>query len=294
MKSKLTKLTVIIFFILILIKKDIIYITIYKTTLIWFKNIVPNLLPMFIISSLIVSSNLINNISNLLGKPFEYLFNINKSGVYVYLLSLISGSPSNAKYIKDLLDNNLITKDEQDKLLSFTMNYNPILILTLLSLYLPKKIAYKTLIIIIISNFITGIIIRNNNKSINNNILHIKKTNISIIIKDTIDTLLMILGTLIFFNLIINLLPINIPILKNILNGILEITTSLSNLRHINISLKLKTLLTIIYLSFSGLSIHTQIKSILPDTNYKILLKSRLICCIISLILWCLFVVRYI
>ena len=66
MKNKLTKLTIIIFFILILLKKDIMYITIYKTTITWFKNIVPNLLPMFIISSLIVSSNLIINICNIL------------------------------------------------------------------------------------------------------------------------------------------------------------------------------------------------------------------------------------
>jgi len=291
MKSKLTKLTIILFFILILLNKDIMYITIYKTTLIWFKNIVPNLLPMFIISSLIVSSNLIINICNILGRPFQYIFNINKYGVYVYILSLISGSPSNAKYIKDLLDNNLINKDEQDKLLTFTMNYNPILIISLLSLYLPLKISYKILITIILANFITGIIMRSKKDCFNNNTIHVKKTNISIIIKDTLDTLLMILGTLIFFNLIINLIPINIPILKNILNGILEITTSLSSLQYINISLNIKILLTLIYLSFGGLSIHTQIKSILPDTNYKILLKSRIVCIFVSLILWCLFII---
>lgn len=291
MKSKLTKLTIILFFILILLNKDIMYITIYKTTLIWFKNIVPNLLPMFIISSLIVSSNLIINICNILGRPFQYIFNINKYGVYVYILSLISGSPSNAKYIKDLRDNNLINKDEQDKLLTFTMNYNPILIISLLSLYLPLNISYKILITIILANFITGIIMRNKKDCFNNNTIHVKKTNISIIIKDTLDTLLMILGTLIFFNLIINLIPIYIPIIKNILNGILEITTSLSSLQYINISLNIKILLTLIYLSFGGLSIHTQIKSILPDTNYKILLKSRIVCIFVSLILWCLFII---
>ena len=285
MKSKLTKILVIIFFVLILIKKDIMYITIYKTTLIWFKNIVPNLLPMFIISSLIINSNLINNICTILGKPFEYIFNINKYGAYVYLLSLISGSPSNAKYIKDLRINNLITKDEQDKLLTFTMNYNPLLIISLLSFYLPENISYKILLIIILSNFLTGIIMRNKKKLSSNNIIKINKTNLSIIIKDTLDTLLMILGTLIFYNLLINLLTINIPILKNLLNGGLEITTALTNLKNIDISLNIKIFLTLIYLSFGGLSIHTQIKSILPDTNYKLLIKSRLICITISLFL---------
>ena len=134
MKSKLTKITIIIFFILILLKKEIIYITIYRTTILWFNNIVPNLLPMFIISSLIINSNLIYNICNLLGKPFEYIFKTSKYGIFVYLLSLISGSPSNAKYIKDLLNNNLITKEQSNKLLTFTANYNPLLIINLLSL----------------------------------------------------------------------------------------------------------------------------------------------------------------
>ena len=286
MKSKLTKLIIILFFILILLKKDIMYITIYKTTLIWFKNIVPNLFPMFIISSLIVNTNLINNICNILGKPFQFIFNINKYGVFVYILSLISGSPSNAKYIKDLKDNNLITKEEENRLLTFTTNYNPILIITLLSLYLSKTISYKILFIIILSNIITGIILRDNKTNkIDNKIIQIKKTNISTIIKDTLDTLLMILGTLIFYNIIINLLPVNIPIIKNILNGLLEITTSLSNLKNIDISLNIKVYLSIIYLSFGGLSIHTQIKSILPDTNYILFIKSRFICIIISLLL---------
>ena len=244
MKSKLTKLTIILFFILILLKKDIMYITIYKTTIIWFKNIVPNLLPMFIISSLIIKSNLIFNICNILGKPFSFIFKTSKYGIFVYLLSLISGSPSNAKYIKDLLDNNLITKEESNKLLLFTTNYNPLLIINLLSLYLSNTTSYKILIIIIISNILVGITNKNiPHKRFNNNI-KTNKINISIIIKDTIDTLLMILGTLIFFNIIINLLPITNPILKNIINGTLEITTALSNIKYLNI----KDVLKIYYL----------------------------------------------
>ena len=99
----------------------------------------------------------------------------------------------------------------------------------------------------------------------------------------------MILGTLIFFNLIINLLPINNQLLKNIINGLLEITTALSSLKYININKTLKIILTIIYLSFSGLSIHIQIKSIFPDTNYKLFFKSRLLTLIISMILFLLF-----
>ena len=290
MKNKLTKIIIILFFILILLRKEIIYITIYKTTIIWFKNIVPNLLPMFIISSLIINSNLIFNICNILGKPFSYIFKCNKYGIFVYILSLISGSPSNAKYIKDLENNNLINKSESNKLLLFTTNYNPLLIISLLSLYLPKYISYKILIIIILSNFIVGLFYRNIPCDISNKKNTTNKINISNIIKETLDTLLMILGTLIFFNLIINLLPLQNLLLKNIFNGFLEITTSLSSLKYLNINVNLKIILTLIYLSFGGISIHTQIKSILPDTNYNLFIKSRILCVFISILL-CTFII---
>lgn len=285
MKNKLYKLTVIIFLILIFIKKDIMYTTIYETTLIWFKNIVPNLFPMFIITSYIINSNLIFNICNILGNTFKKIFNTSIYGVYVFILSLFTGSPSNAKYIKDLLDNNLISKNESNKLLLFTLNYNPILILTLLNQYLQKNTSYLILLIIILSNVILGLLNRNIKYNIPTNKYNIKKNALSIIIKNTIDTLLMILGTLIFFNILLSLIPINNIYIKNIVNGFLEITTALKDLKNINFNYNIKVLLSTIYLSFGSLSIHMQIKSILPDTNYKLFLKNKLISIIISIII---------
>lgn len=291
MKNKLTKLTIIFFFTLIFIKKDIMYYTIYNTVILWFKNIVPNLLPMFIITSLIIESNLIINICNIFGKLFNKIFKCSNYGIFIYFLSLFTGSPSNAKYINDLVNNNLISNTLSDKLLLFTSNYNTLLIYSLLILYLNKSISIKIIIIIIISNIVVGLIFRNINYiDLKTNYIK-RKINISKIIKDTIDTLLMILGTLIFFNIIINLLPIKNMLLKNILNGFLEITTGLKGLEYLDISTNIKILLSTIYLSFGGLSIHTQIKSILPDTNYTLFLKSRLYAVIISVILLTFFII---
>ena len=285
MKSKLTKLIIIFFFILIFLKKDLMYITIYETTLIWFKNIVPNLLPMFIITSLFVSSNLIINVCNLFGKPFSKIFRVSKYGIFVFTLSLFTGSPSNAKYINDLVKNNMISVEEGNKLLVFTTNYNLLLIYSLLTLYLDSKTSILIIIIIILSNIILGLL--NRNIDIEKTKFNYKQsnTNLSLIIKETIDTLLMILGTLIVFNIIINILPIKNIIIKNILNGILEITTSLNGLKYLNISNDIKILLSTIYLSFGGLSIHTQIKSIFKDTDYKFFIKNKLYSIIIALIL---------
>ena len=90
------------------------------------------------------------------------------------------------------------------------------------------------------SNIIVGLIFRNINYiDLKTNYIK-RKINISKIIKDTLDTLLMILGTLIFFNIIINLLPIKNMLLKNILNGFLEITTGLKGLEYLDISTNIK------------------------------------------------------
>lgn len=289
MKNIFTKLIIFFFFILIFIKKDIMYYTIYSTTLIWFKNIVPNLLPMFIITSLIISSNLIITICNLFGKIFSKIFKTSKYGIFVFVLSLFTGSPSNAKYIKDLIDNNLISITEGNKLLLFTTNYNPLLIYSLLTLYLDKKTSIILIIIVILSNIIIGFLNRNMEYDEIQNNYNSKSINLSKIIKETIDTLLMILGTLIVFNIIINILPINNLLIKSIINGTLEITTALNNINFLNINTNFKILLSIIYLSFGGISIHTQIKSIFSDTNYKLFLKNKLLSIFVSIILLLLF-----
>ena len=289
MKNIFTKLIIFFFFILIFIKKDIMYYTIYSTTLIWFKNIVPNLLPMFIITSLIISSNLIITICNLFGKIFSKIFKTSKYGIFVFVLSLFTGSPSNAKYIKDLIDNNLISITEGNKLLLFTTNYNPLLIYSLLTLYLDKKTSIILITIIILSNIIIGFLNRNMEYDEIQNNYNSKSINLSKIIKETIDTLLMILGTLIVFNIIINILPINNLLIKSIINGTLEITTALNNINFLNINTNFKILLSIIYLSFGGISIHTQIKSIFSDTNYKLFLKNKVLSILISLCLLLLF-----
>lgn len=289
MKNIFTKLIIFFFFILIFIKKDIMYYTIYSTTLIWFENIVPNLLPMFIITSLIISSNLIITICNLFGKIFSKIFKTSKYGIFVFVLSLFTGSPSNAKYIKDLIDNNLISITEGNKLLLFTTNYNPLLIYSLLTLYLDKKTSIILIIIVILSNIIIGFLNRNMEYDEIQNNYNSKNINLSKIIKETIDTLLMILGTLIVFNIIINILPINNLLIKSIINGTLEITTALNNINFLNINTNFKILLSIIYLSFGGISIHTQIKSIFSDTNYKLFLKNKLLSIFISIILLLLF-----
>ena len=74
---------------------------------------------------------------------------------------------------------------------------------------------------------------------------------------------------------------------KTILSSILEITNGLNNLANINLTSKIKEIIGISTISFGGLSIHTQIKAILEETEikYKCFFKGRIMHTIISIIL---------
>ena len=128
-------------------------------------------------------------------------------------------------------------------------------------------------------------------KITNINLQKEKNSSKNILIKSinkSMNTLLMILGSIIFYMLLTYI--VTFPILKNhllktILSGFLEITNGLNNLIYLETYSKIKEIIAISIISFGGLSIHTQIKSILEDTkiNYSSFLKGRIIHVIVSI-----------
>lgn len=244
------------------IKEQVIY-----SINIWITKIIPSLFPTFILIDIIYNSNIPYYIN-------KYL-HIN----FIYIISIISGSPSNA-YI--------LSKEKQDitKILSVTKYTSLIFTYTYLKMIYKNKIAIILIILNILSNIILTLLIKPKNtlNTINNN-NNICNTIITSI-KNNINTLITILGTIIFFNTLPFTLIKNIY-LKTFILSILEITTSLNNISLANIPLNIKLLSTVISLSTCGLCIESQIKSIISDTNinYKKYLSYRLIHLIIFLTL---------
>ena len=230
--------------------------TIYSVN-IWLHKIIPTLFPTFIIVDLIYSSNLPYYIS-------KYL-HLN----YIYLLSIISGSPSNA-YMLNKYDVDIT------KLLAVTKYTSPIFTYTFLKLIFNHQIALIIITCNILTNFILIKLLKPPKIPFtkqNNNIL---KTFITSLSKN-INLLITILGTIIFFNTL-PFTKITNPYLKGLILSILEITTSLNYLSITSIPLTIKLILAIISISTCGLCIECQIKSIINDTfiNYSKYLKYRL------------------
>ena len=300
--KKIIMFILIIISLLLLINSSLIINTVIYSINLFKKSIFPSLLPFFIISELLINYGFIEFISKLF-KRLMKLFKINPNASFILVMSMISGFPSNSKYTKDLYLKGIINEYDASKILMFTHYSNPLFIMGAISITFlhNKKIGLFILIIHYLTNFIIGLLLRNLIKT-DINITNIDKQeskSFSIVLKEAIlnsfNTLFLILGTIIVFLIITNLLNEYIafnPLIKGIISGILEMTGGISNISSLNISLKLKSTLIGMILSFGGISVHMQVKSIIADTPIKYhpyLLARLLHCSITGLLIYYLF-----
>ncbi len=285
------------FLIEIFTNKNLIFNTISFSLDIWVNNLIPSLFPMFILSDILITYNFVKYIPKWFINIFSYLFNIKKECTLVFFLSMLSGFPTNAKNIRKLYDMNIINGREASHMLMFTHFSNPLFILGTLSIFFlnNKKLGIIILLSHYLSNFIIGVIVRKLN-NISNNTINQKEKKLYFgpvfvnAIKSSVDTLLLILGTLTCF-LIISSIIINRFNLNSynslLIKSILEITMGLKELSLFNFSNLTKVILSSCILSFGGLSVHMQVISQLIDTDisYKSFFIGRILQVFISLIL---------
>lgn len=220
---------------------------------------------------------------------------ININSIYVYLLSFISGFPSGAKYTKELLNNDSITKKEASTLLLFSHFPNPLFVLGPISLVLNKKICIKLLLSIILSNLLILLFTKKHKKK-NNSIIYpnsfsnvLKKS-----IYKSIKTIILIYGTSIFFylisSIIIKYFTFN-PYYYVLLSGTFDLTKGIFSTTIIN-DIIIRSIFILIFISFGSISIHMQVKSILEDTSlYKSFIKGRIIGTILAIIIFLLLII---
>lgn len=255
---------------------------------IWKSSIFPSLFPFFIVSEILTNYGFVELISELF-KPIMYkVFKVSGVCAYVFIMSLISGFPSSAKYVSELYKNGLIDEKEGTKILMFTHFSNPLFILGTISLTFlnNKEVGFLILTVHYLTNVIIGLIIRilfpskneNHNFSFNSILKIINKKQksfgetLSNAIKDTINTLLLILGTVTIFLIVTTIIDniINItPYYQAILNGTIEMTQGLKYISILDLPLKIKTIISTMFISFGGISVHMQVVSILSDTKIK-------------------------
>lgn len=272
---------------------------------IWKDNIFPTLFPFFVASNLLIKYGFVELIGEFCKPLMNKVFKLKGECSFVLILSMLSGFPSSAKYTKELYQNGIINEKEATKLLTFTHFPNPLFVIGTVSLSFlnNKMIGIFILLSLYLSNFIIGLIFRNYYVSDTSSKVSLKKaftemkkrykknksfgSILTETLVDSINLLLLILGTISLF-LIINKLITTIFSLNDfnraLISGILEMTGGLKYFSMLNVSLGVKAIFSVMILAFGGLSVHTQIYSIIADTNIKYFpyLCSRLLQVILS------------
>ena len=267
---------------------------IIKAVNLFLTKVFVSLFPMFIINDILINLNIPYYFYLIFNKLFVRVFHTSGLGAYVFIMSLISGTPTNAYILKELVNDQKLSSKEASHYLMFTYFSNPLFLTMMLSMIFSLNTALKIIIIHYTANLIIAFLIRKKAPTITKAIVgkETKKMGNILItsISKSINTLLMILGTISFYMLVTYILttPIkNNTLCLTLISGFLEITNGLNNLANLQILTKLKEIIAIAIISFGGLSIHTQIKGILEDTNikYKYFLKGRILHVIIGIIL---------
>lgn len=247
------------------------------------KNLFVSLFPFFLLADFLINYNYVYYLS----KIFKFKYS------YVILMCMLSGLPSNAKYISKLLENNQINKEDAEILMSVTFFPNPMFVVVSIGVLVFNNTftGIVVLLNIYLSNIIFYLIkykkLTKNNIKINNNQLSFSSLLKSSILNN-MNTLIVILGTIVFFTTITNILfnYIEIPLVfESIITSIFEMTSGIKKISDLTISTNLKYMLISSSLSLSGLSILAQASSMLSNYNldFKSIIKNKLIILLLNI-----------
>ncbi len=274
----------------------------------WANSIVPSLFPFFVATELLSHTNIINILGKSLNKIMKPLFNVRGEGSFALIMGVISGYPVGAKIAAQFRENNICTKEECERLLSFTNNSGPLFIIGTIgiSMFGNSTIGLVLFITHILACFTVGILFRfwkYNNKSINTTYFSTenrKNNNVTFSslgeiignsITNSISTIMMIGGFVVLFSVVISILNsskilnvislfliplfniINIPtsFIIPFLTGIVEITNGINIISGIPIKmLSINIIFSAFLLGFGGISILLQVFSVISKTDLSI------------------------
>ena len=237
-------------------------------------------------SQILINLNIENYLPKLLKKSISKLFNISDKDVSIIILSMISGYPNNANLLKD--------NPNLNNIIHYTNFVNPIFLIATVGCIYLKDIKLSIIILLshYISNFILGIILRNNNNLKDNIVLYKTNSFLNIYysaIRNTVISVSIIFANILFFSFVLSIVKYFIsinPIFDSILYGSLEFSSGIYNITHSISNKFINGLIITIIITFSSFSIHMQIINLNKKIRYFKYLIYRFINVFISIIVF--------
>lgn len=274
----------------------------------WANSVVPSLFPFFVATELLMHTNVIYLIGNLLNRFMKPLFNVRGEGGFAFIMGIISGYPIGAKIATNFRKENICTKEECERLLSFTNNSGPLFIIGSVGILLYRNTMIGLLLFIthLLASLSVGFVFRfwkkdssNNNILSSNTYTHQKNratfSNLGEILSESIvssiKSILVIGGFVVIFSSIISILNasgithiielllspffdwihIDTSFIGPIFTGFFEITNGISTISNIACKkLSINIIITAFLLGFGGISVLLQVLSITSKSDLSI------------------------
>ena len=274
----------------------------------WATSVVPSLFPFFVATELLMHTNIVNFLGRILNRFMRPIFNIDGKGSFGFIMGLISGYPVGAKIACEFRKNDICSKVECERLLSFTNNSGPLFIIGTvgISMFGNTTIGILLLVTHILASFTVGIIFRfwksSYNRSCNDGQFVYAHTKdlvnfsnlggvLSESITSSINTILVIGGFVVMFSSVISILKssgilsslclvlspvfeflhIDNSFISPLITGILEITNGISSISSIKVKhISVNIIFTAFLLGFGGISVLLQVWSIISKSDLSI------------------------
>jgi sporulation integral membrane protein YlbJ len=281
----------------------------------WWTIVVPALLPFFIISEIFKRLGIVDFLGVLLEPLMRPLFRVPGRGAFILAIGYTSGAPIGAALTATMRLEGNCTRDEGERLLSFTSNASPLFMLVAIAVGMLEDPSLGVVIAIshYLANLTLGIVLaRTANRQVSQTaqvatrgpllftalqalakaqaanqrpIGHI----LTEAIKNSMQTLLLIGGYIILFSVIIKVCsligilkimawPIYPPLqilgfppqlVTAIMGGLIEMTIGAKMVADTYAPINLKVLSISFILGWGGLSVHSQVASMIAGTDLR-------------------------
>lgn len=265
---------------------------------IFFYSVFPCLFFFLVICNIIIDYNGVNIYSKLLGNIICTPMSLPKKCSFSIIVSILCGYPLGAKYACKLYEDNLIDFKTCEKLISVASNPSPLFVIGTVGTAMLKNtyLGYILLLSCYLSCFIMGLIINTNKNYYRGNLRNENKkppmdigVSLQHSISNAITTSFSVGGFIVLFSVLTSIIQNNSfisQVLNNLNNispnlktfiqgcfiGIIEMTNGCFITSVSNLSVILKIVLISFLLSFSGMSIISQVYSI--TSKHKFPLKT--------------------
>lgn len=239
--------------------------------LLWYRQILPALLPFSILSYVVLRSNLFS----ILGSSRQS--RISTEEWYVILCGFLFGFPIGSKLTADLYREKQISYDRAQILCVFTNNLSPVFVTAAMLEIISIKPDLPFYLLLYGTPFLYGIIrlLCNSSRNTNKQKNTASRFQITMQIVDAgiingFETLIKICGYIMMFSILTQMLlsvPWSHTVIPVLLSGCLEVTTGVATLGQSDITDSYKYILALFMLSLNGICGLCQTASILSQTN---------------------------